>query len=714
MRVLDLGCGWAGFAAFAAERYGASVVGYTVSREQVAWAKEHYAALPVDDPPRRLPPRDRQLRRRRLDRPHGARGAQEPPRLHGAGGALPRARRRAPSSTPSAAPARARTSIPGSTSTSSPTPPSRRSASSRRAMEEILVPEDVQNIGPHYDRTLMAWWDNFDAAWPRLRAQVRRRRSTGCGSSTCWSAPPTSAPASTTSTRSSPRRRARRSRRTSARSDARVCARSDVRSAALRQRRTRRARPQRQVGGLDEEDTWRSRSTRAARHFQASSGARSASPSRPGREPLRAKAGASNVLFIVLDDTGLRAPRLLRLADPDAQPRPPRGERAALHQHAHDGALLAEPLLHADRAQPPLERDVVHHRGRDRLPGRQRPHPVRERVPLRDPARARLQHLRRRQVAPHAHRAGSAAGPYDRWPLGRGFERFYGFMGGDTHQYYPDLVYDNHQVQPPKTPEEGYHLTEDLVDRAIEFIADAKQVAPDKPFFMYFCTGAMHAPHHVPREWADKYKGQFDDGWDAYREKVFERQLELGVVPPGTQLSARDPDVAEWKRLPADEKRLYARMMEVFAGFLEHTDHHIGRLLDFLEQDRTARRHAHHGGERQRRQRRGRAARLGQREPVLQQRPRDARRRAEGDRRARRAQVLQPLPVGLGLGGQRAVPPLEARDLPRRRRAIRSSSTGRSGSRPRARFAPSTRTSSTWCRRCSTRSASRRRRRSAA
>ena len=176
----------------------------------------------------------------------------------------------------------------------------------------------------------------------------------------------------------------------------------------------------------------------------------------------------------------------------------------------------------------------------------------------------------------------SAAGPYDRWPLGRGFERFYGFMGGDTHQYYPDLVYDNHQVQPPKTPEEGYHLTEDLVDRAIGFIADSRQVAPDKPFFLYFCPGAMHAPHHVPRAWADKYKGQFDDGWDAYREKVFQRQLELGVVPPGTQLSVRDPDVVEWKGLPADEKRLYARMMEVFAGFLEHTDHHIGRLLDFL------------------------------------------------------------------------------------------------------------------------------------
>ena len=114
----------------------------------------------------------------------------------------------------------------------------------------------------------------------------------------------------------------------------------------------------------------------------------------------------------------------------------------------------------------------------------------------------------------------SAAGPYDRWPLGRGFERFYGFLGGDTHQYYPELVYDNHSVEPEKTPEEGYHLTEDLVDKAISFIADAKQVAPNKPFFMYFCPGALHAPHHVPKEWADKYKGKFDDGWDAYREKT--------------------------------------------------------------------------------------------------------------------------------------------------------------------------------------------------
>ena len=177
----------------------------------------------------------------------------------------------------------------------------------------------------------------------------------------------------------------------------------------------------------------------------------------------------------------------------------------------------------------------------------------------------------------------SAAGPYDRWPLGRGFERYYGFLGGDTHQYYPELVYDNHIVEQEKTPEEGYHLTEDLVDKAISFVADTKQVAPNKPFFMYFAPGAMHAPHHVTKEWSDKYKGMFDDGWDAYREKVFAKQKELGIAPADAELSRHDPDVQDWDALPEDERRLYARMMEVFAGFLEHTDFHIGRLLDFLK-----------------------------------------------------------------------------------------------------------------------------------
>jgi arylsulfatase A-like enzyme len=178
----------------------------------------------------------------------------------------------------------------------------------------------------------------------------------------------------------------------------------------------------------------------------------------------------------------------------------------------------------------------------------------------------------------------TAAGPYGQWPLGRGFERYYGFLGGDTSQWYPDLVHDNHQVEPPRTPEEGYHLSEDLVDHAISFVADAKQVDPDKPFFLHLCFGATHAPHHVPKEWADRYAGAFDDGWEAYREKVFARQKELGIVPADAELSRHDPDVPEWSTLPAPARTLFSRMMEVFAGFLSHTDHQLGRLLDFLEE----------------------------------------------------------------------------------------------------------------------------------
>jgi arylsulfatase len=178
----------------------------------------------------------------------------------------------------------------------------------------------------------------------------------------------------------------------------------------------------------------------------------------------------------------------------------------------------------------------------------------------------------------------TAAGPYDRWPLGRGFERYYGFLGGETNQWFPELTYDNHTIEQPKQPEEGYHLSADLADRAIEFIQDAHVTAPDKPFFMYYATGAGHAPHHVPKEWADKYKGQFDMGWDKYREVVHQRQLEMGIIPPGTELSAHDPDVPVWDTLPDTAKRLYARFMEVYAGFLSYTDHHFGRVLDFLRE----------------------------------------------------------------------------------------------------------------------------------
>ncbi len=176
----------------------------------------------------------------------------------------------------------------------------------------------------------------------------------------------------------------------------------------------------------------------------------------------------------------------------------------------------------------------------------------------------------------------SPAGPFHRWPLGRGFERYYGFLGGGTSQWYPDLTEDNHATAPPKSPEDGYHLSEDLADKAIQFVLDAHASAPDKPFFLYFAPGAGHSPHQVAPEWIDKYRGVFDIGWDRYRDIVFARQQELGILGPDAELSPRDPDVPEWDSLPPRERELSARFMEVYAGFVEHADHHLGRILDTL------------------------------------------------------------------------------------------------------------------------------------
>jgi len=177
----------------------------------------------------------------------------------------------------------------------------------------------------------------------------------------------------------------------------------------------------------------------------------------------------------------------------------------------------------------------------------------------------------------------SASGPFARWPLGLGFERYYGFIAGDTNQWAPDLVLDNGFVEAPRAPADGYHLTEDLVDRAIRFVQDQQQATPDKPFFLYLATGAVHAPHQVAPEWSDRYAGVFDDGWDAWRERTFARQVEAGVVPAGTTLHPRPPWVPDWGSLDPDRRRLFSRMMEVFAGFLTHADAQLGRLFSFLE-----------------------------------------------------------------------------------------------------------------------------------
>jgi arylsulfatase len=176
----------------------------------------------------------------------------------------------------------------------------------------------------------------------------------------------------------------------------------------------------------------------------------------------------------------------------------------------------------------------------------------------------------------------SPMGPFRQWPTGSGFEYFYGFIGGETNQYYPAIYEGTTPVEQPKTPEEGYHFTEDMADKAIGWVRQQKALMPDKPFFMYFAPGATHAPHHVPTEWSDKYKGQFDDGWDRLRERTLARQKELGVVPPETELSPRHEEIPAWDDVPDDLKPVLARQMEVYAGFLEHTDHHVGRLIDTL------------------------------------------------------------------------------------------------------------------------------------
>jgi arylsulfatase len=188
-----------------------------------------------------------------------------------------------------------------------------------------------------------------------------------------------------------------------------------------------------------------------------------------------------------------------------------------------------------------------------------------------------------------------------RWPLGRGFERFYGFLGGESSSWYPDLVHDNHPVEPPATPDEGYHIAKDLSDQAIRFIRDAKVVEPDKPFFMYFSLDAAHAPHHVFKEWADKYKGRFDMGYEEIRSQILARQKELGLLPDDTELSTINPHgeptvtgpdgqpwplldtVRPWNSLSEDEQRLFVRMAEVFAGYVSYTDDQVGRVIDFLE-----------------------------------------------------------------------------------------------------------------------------------
>ena len=177
----------------------------------------------------------------------------------------------------------------------------------------------------------------------------------------------------------------------------------------------------------------------------------------------------------------------------------------------------------------------------------------------------------------------SPAGPFDRWPTGLGFDYFYGFNQGEAHHFYPVLYRNTTSVNPPKTPEEGYHFTEDMTDESIAWIRNTRAANRDKPWFVYFSTGAAHAPHHVPKDWQGKYKGRFDHGWDRQRELTHAKQLEMGIIPAGTKLTPRPPELQAWDDVDEDAKKVYLKLVENYAEFMAHTDHEVGRLIDSLE-----------------------------------------------------------------------------------------------------------------------------------
>ena len=304
----------------------------------------------------------------------------------------------------------------------------------------------------------------------------------------------------------------------------------------------------------------------------------------PPIEPLLPPAGAPNVLVVLLDDVGFAASSAF--GGPCATPTAERLAANGLkYNRFHTTALCAptRAALLTGRNHHTVGMGVITELATS-APGYNsiRPNtcaPLAQTLQLNGYSTAQFGKCHEVPVW-----QTSPMGPFDAWPTGgSGFEYFYGFIGGETNQYYPAIYEGTTPVEPEKTPEEGYHFTEDMTDKAIEWARQQKSLMPDKPFFMYFAPGATHAPHHVPTEWSDKYKGRFDQGWDALREEILERQKELGVVPPETELTARHEEIPAWDDMPDELKPVLARQMEVYAGFLEHTDHHVGRLVDALE-----------------------------------------------------------------------------------------------------------------------------------
>jgi arylsulfatase A-like enzyme len=303
----------------------------------------------------------------------------------------------------------------------------------------------------------------------------------------------------------------------------------------------------------------------------------------PPISPLRPPDGAPNVLIVLIDDCGFGAPGTF--GGPIQTPTADRLAAAGLRYTRFHTTALCSPTRAA------LLSGRNHHSvgmgGITEIatsaPGNNSIRPL-DCAPLAETLR--LNGYNTAQIG-KSHEVpvweASPVGPFDRWPTGSGFEYFYGFIAGETNNFFPALYEGTSPIEPPKTPEEGYHLTEDLADRSITWVRQQKSLAPERPFFLYLAPGATHAPHLVPEEWIDKYKGQFDAGWDVLREETFARQKELGVIPPEAELTARPDEIPAWDDMPEVLKPVLARQMEVYAAFLEHADHHVGRVIDTLD-----------------------------------------------------------------------------------------------------------------------------------
>jgi|RhiMethySRZTD1v2_1073278.scaffolds.fasta_scaffold45521_5 arylsulfatase A-like enzyme len=304
----------------------------------------------------------------------------------------------------------------------------------------------------------------------------------------------------------------------------------------------------------------------------------------PPIEPLRPPAGAPNVLIVLIDDAGFGSPSAF--GGPCKTPTAERLAADGLKFNRFHTTALCSPtraaLLsgrnHHSVGMGGITEIATSAPGYNSI----RPNtcaPLAETLKLNGYSTAQFGKCHEVPVW-----ETSPMGPFDSWPSGGGgFEYFYGFIGGETNQYYPAIYEGTTPVEPDKTPEEGYHFTEDMTDRAIGWMRQQKALMPDKPFFVYFAPGATHAPHHVPEEWSAKYKGRFDQGWDALREEIFARQKELGVIPEDAELTARHDEIPAWDDMPEELKPVLARQMEIYAGFMEHTDHHVGRLVDALD-----------------------------------------------------------------------------------------------------------------------------------